>query len=149
MENNKTLQVIFEEAGRGPYCDITHKRYKQVNDILEMGIVKIEIAPLGKIYTSASKFQFNVKVSAGGKSSLFKITPGHALNVSHVAAALGNLLMVPMVKEKLQEDLKRVVGPEVEICLRCQGAGWFPQWGHIDNGVCFGCAGSGFKLVKI
>ncbi len=30
-------------------------------------------------------------------------------------------------------------------CTRCHGAGYFPQWNHIEQGVCFRCHGARFE----
>lgn len=32
-----------------------------------------------------------------------------------------------------------------EVCPRCHGAGWFPEYKHVDNGICFECGGNKFK----
>jgi hypothetical protein len=34
-------------------------------------------------------------------------------------------------------------------CSRCSGNGYFPQWEHVENGVCFRCRGSGFEKIEI
>jgi 5-methylcytosine-specific restriction endonuclease McrA len=34
-------------------------------------------------------------------------------------------------------------------CLRCHGAGWFPEYKHIEEGVCFRCNGAKYEeLIK-
>ncbi len=30
-------------------------------------------------------------------------------------------------------------------CRRCRGVGWFPQWSHIEGGICFRCRGKRFE----
>ncbi len=30
-------------------------------------------------------------------------------------------------------------------CLRCHGAGYFPQWNHVEHGVCFRCRGARYE----
>lgn len=32
-------------------------------------------------------------------------------------------------------------------CPKCHGAGWFPQYKHVENGVCFKCSGLRFTNV--
>ncbi|MBL6950694.1 MAG: hypothetical protein ISR57_08640 [Bacteroidales bacterium] len=32
-----------------------------------------------------------------------------------------------------------------KVCSRCHGAGWFPQYKHVENGICFKCEGSKFE----
>ena len=33
-------------------------------------------------------------------------------------------------------------------CGRCSGAGYIAHYGHVYNGVCFGCNGAGTKLTR-
>jgi hypothetical protein len=33
-------------------------------------------------------------------------------------------------------------------CIRCHGAGWFPDYKHVEQGVCFRCRGSKFEEHK-
>jgi len=35
-------------------------------------------------------------------------------------------------------------GANVEVCDRCNGEKIFPQWRHVEGGVCFKCRGLGF-----
>ena len=37
---------------------------------------------------------------------------------------------------------------EKTTCGRCSGAGYFAHYGHVYNGVCFGCNGAGTKLTR-
>lgn len=30
-------------------------------------------------------------------------------------------------------------------CMRCHGAGYFPQWNHIEHGICFRCNGARYE----
>ncbi len=32
-------------------------------------------------------------------------------------------------------------------CPRCFGSGWFPQYKHVENGICFECRGARFKQL--
>ncbi len=32
-------------------------------------------------------------------------------------------------------------------CSRCHGAGWFPQYKHVDNGICFRCLGARYEQM--
>lgn len=41
-----------------------------------------------------------------------------------------------------KNELKEV---DVTPCTRCHGAGWFPEYDHIQNGVCFRCRGNKFE----
>ncbi|MBV6640899.1 MAG: hypothetical protein KI791_09275 [Cyclobacteriaceae bacterium] len=36
-------------------------------------------------------------------------------------------------------------------CSRCNGAGWFPEYSHVEEGICFKCRGSMYEelLIKI
>jgi hypothetical protein len=47
---------------------------------------------------------------------------------------------VPVYEEMDGKLVKRSLRP----CIRCLGAGWFPQWTHIEEGVCFKCRGAMF-----
>lgn len=31
------------------------------------------------------------------------------------------------------------------LCYRCYGAGWFPEYTHVENGICFGCRGAKYE----
>jgi hypothetical protein len=33
----------------------------------------------------------------------------------------------------------------MQVCSRCHGAGSFPEYSHIQNGVCFGCGGERYN----
>ncbi len=33
---------------------------------------------------------------------------------------------------------------DMHACSRCSGAGWFPQYSHVQSGICFDCGGSGY-----
>lgn len=43
-----------------------------------------------------------------------------------------------MVNQKLEQV-------ELTPCKRCNGTGWFPEFGHIQNGICFRCHGTKFE----
>ena len=32
-----------------------------------------------------------------------------------------------------------------KVCPRCYGAGWFPEFNHVQNGICFRCKGQKFE----
>ncbi len=34
---------------------------------------------------------------------------------------------------------------DIPTCKRCNGAGWFPQYKHVNSGVCFECGGAKFE----
>lgn len=34
------------------------------------------------------------------------------------------------------------------ICGRCKGAGWFPEYKHVGNGICFECGGHPYRTMK-
>lgn len=38
---------------------------------------------------------------------------------------------------------------QFDTCTKCNGAGWFPHWSHIDDGVCFQCHGTRYDVRKI
>lgn len=33
----------------------------------------------------------------------------------------------------------------LNVCKRCSGAGWFPQYRHVQNGICFRCDGAKYE----
>jgi 5-methylcytosine-specific restriction endonuclease McrA len=37
----------------------------------------------------------------------------------------------------------------LDVCKRCNGTGWFREYRHIQNGVCFECGGKKFNQVII
>lgn len=52
--------------------------------------------------------------------------------------------VVPVYRS-IHEKLEQL---EVIFCSRCKGAGWFPQYGHVENGVCFQCRGEKFEICN-
>lgn len=40
-----------------------------------------------------------------------------------------------------------LIRKEEMVCRKCHGAGWFPEYRHRDNGVCYRCWGSGMDIV--
>lgn len=34
---------------------------------------------------------------------------------------------------------------QYSVCGKCYGAGWFPQWLHVEEGICFECWGARYK----
>ena len=38
---------------------------------------------------------------------------------------------------------------ELTYCNRCFGAGWFPQYSHIQGGICFRCRGARYEELVI
>lgn len=34
-----------------------------------------------------------------------------------------------------------------QVCFRCHGAGYFPQFAHVENGICFRCDGNRFEVL--
>lgn len=36
-----------------------------------------------------------------------------------------------------------------QVCKRCDGSGWFQEYTHIQNGVCFQCNGAGYDYSNI
>ncbi len=51
----------------------------------------------------------------------------------------GHVLVYEEVEGKL---VRRKLKP----CIRCLGAGFFPQWEHIEAGICFRCRGARFDV---
>lgn len=45
------------------------------------------------------------------------------------------------------KDESKIKELEMVVCQRCHGAGWFPQYKHVDNGVCFECSGNKYTLI--
>jgi len=51
------------------------------------------------------------------------------------------------VKIKVYEETKNGLKErELTVCSRCNGAGMFPEYSHVNNGVCFQC--KGFKYYE-
>lgn len=46
-------------------------------------------------------------------------------------------------------DTTKTAARELISCNRCHGAGWFSQYNHVQNGVCFKCEGRRFKTELI
>ena len=44
------------------------------------------------------------------------------------------------------EDSRMLSKVNFTKCSRCNGAGWFPQYKHVENGVCFECRGQRFTI---
>ncbi len=44
-----------------------------------------------------------------------------------------------------EEVGSKLVKKDLRSCSRCLGSGWFPQWLHIMNGICFRCKGARFE----
>src|SRR5690606_1821448 len=42
-----------------------------------------------------------------------------------------------------EKELNRI--GELTYCSRCHGAGWFPEYIHVQEGVCFECNGAKYK----
>ena len=40
----------------------------------------------------------------------------------------------------------KLVRRKLKPCIRCLGAGFFPQWEHIEAGICFRCHGARFDV---
>lgn len=36
----------------------------------------------------------------------------------------------------------------VDFCWKCKGAGWFPHYKHVANGICFECRGQRFSVAN-
>lgn len=52
--------------------------------------------------------------------------------------------------EKVQVYLEDgVTVANYNLCIRCNGAGWFPEYKHVEGGVCFKCRGSRFDQPLI
>lgn len=49
-------------------------------------------------------------------------------------------------KVKVFADEQLTTEVPVSVCSRCSGAGWFPQYKHVENGVCFECNGQRFTV---
>lgn len=50
---------------------------------------------------------------------------------------------VPVYMNDLKIELARV-----EFCWKCKGTGWFHQYKHVENGVCFECRGKKFSIIN-
>ncbi len=44
-------------------------------------------------------------------------------------------------------DEKLTESEPTEICHRCEGSGYLPQYSHVKNGICFSCGGAGVLLL--
>ena len=44
-------------------------------------------------------------------------------------------------------DEKLMESEPTEICQRCEGLGYLPQYSHVENGICFSCGGAGVLLL--
>ncbi len=43
----------------------------------------------------------------------------------------------------------RLIEKHYNICKRCSGAGWFPEYKNVDNGICFRCNGRRYEELII
>lgn len=44
------------------------------------------------------------------------------------------------------QDSQKLKLTKIKVCSRCNGTGWFPQYSHVENGVCFECRGQRFSI---
>lgn len=49
--------------------------------------------------------------------------------------------IIPVYRRDLRGDL-HVTEKQTIYCYRCNGAGWFPQYDHVEEGICFRCRGN-------
>ncbi len=64
-------------------------------------------------------------------------------------------LYVGVAIKKLHQDQSVIVYVEIDgqlikknelvACYRCGSAGYFPEYSHVENGVCFRCRGARFE----
>lgn len=55
-----------------------------------------------------------------------------------------NEIFERLIEETKSEDFPVSVSPDMK-CKRCNGKGYLSAYRHVQNGVCFGCGGKGFK----
>ncbi len=47
------------------------------------------------------------------------------------------------------ENQQKIINLNYHPCHRCNGAGWFPQYNHVQSGICFRCSGEKYEeLIK-
>ena len=44
---------------------------------------------------------------------------------------------------------KTIKKGDLEYCKKCEGVGWFNEYKHIQNGICFRCWGSRFENILL
>ncbi len=37
----------------------------------------------------------------------------------------------------------------LDVCDKCNGSGWLPEFAHVQEGICFGCFGEGVDIKKL
>jgi hypothetical protein len=136
------LKVIMADTGRK--SDISNRSYfvKSVNTVLLTGLVKIQLAPKGKVWLNEKMNKgkkFDLRVDAGGWVSFGYY--GDNMDANDILRNIGKLLLVPEVKEKIKAD---VFVPEH--CFKCNGLGIIPMYHYYCNGICFDCCGLGCNL---
>ena len=50
--------------------------------------------------------------------------------------------------EVYEEKDGELIGLDYTSCSRCHGAGYFPEYSHVQGGVCFKCNGSRYENFR-
>jgi len=132
------IQEILTEAGYPNKSDNRNRATRQINEILKLGLVKIQLVKKGYIRETQKGFKWNTKVSGFGKATVF---------YSNQTFVEPRDVLISIAKHLKRADVTEKVKADITLpckCGKCSGTGFLAVFAYYAEGVCFDCMGSGY-----
>ncbi len=153
-------EADYQEAIRNSNLNLSPKEWLKNDPLHNLRLVfsKLKNAPEHLTFDKFDNYQSNLE-----KAEWIVL---NGLHVHHVYYQRGKLAWQYPLKalitlcwnchQKLHEASTVKVYDEhfnhitnYSVCDRCYGAGWFPKWQLIEEGICFGCYGAKYKELIV
>lgn len=146
------------------FYDLIKENFKNINELYNL--IKDPVASQIKLLNDLKAFQLYTQIDEGDLPKLEKSKFVVELHVHHHYYVKGRLPWeypdlalitlchechwdlhqkhrIPIYKDELMNE--RI---QLTTCSRCNGAGVFPEYNHVQNGVCFECNGAMYIELK-
>lgn len=142
---------LFTESGRPEQGDNRSYFVKALNQIINDGLIKINIQEKGKIWTNprhkdskGNLIKFNIEIKGYGCTGRYY---DNNFNAIDLLTYLAEFIQHPKVAES---HIKSISVDTMKICEcdRCNGKGFIKQFDYYCNGICFKCYGSKYMVDK-
>ena len=142
---------LFTESGRPEQGDNRSYFVKALNQIIEDGLIKVNIQEKGKMWTNprhkdskGNLIKFNIEIKGYGCTLRYY---DNTITAKSLLTLVAKFIQYPKVSESHVKSIS-VDTMETCECDRCNGQGFIKQFDYYCNGICFKCYGSKYMVVK-
>lgn len=144
------VNELFVNSGRPKQGDNRSYYVKCLNKILSDGLIRVQIAENGKVWTNP-KFvdkngnlqKFNVELKGYGYTGRYYYD--RYVDAECVLKSVAKFVSNPSISQLHTKSIS-IYGKEICECSKCNGRGIIPAFRHYCKGICFDCYGTKYVV---